>query len=393
MWYRKEAGVNHCRFKVCVLTMLLVVFVAATSVCSQKQKEKNELSKKLQTLVDSMIDAEGEYPIHSAVLLVDCPKIKWKGASGMADGKKEVMTADYKFKIASIGKTFTATVILQLTEEGLLDLDDTIDKYLDNAIVKLDSLHLYKGVAYGRQITVRQLLSHSSGIADYMEDPRFVPDILEHPKKEWSSSKILDKYYEYQTNKKATFPPGDGFNYSDVNYVLLAMIIEQVTGETYHAQLKSRIFSQLGMDNSYLEYYEAPRGSKPLSHAFLSTIDLVTEVNTSMDWGGGGIVSTCEELNTFFRALVDGKLFKKESTLEQMLGEADKGRGGSDYDYGLGVMKRSLHGLTFYGHGGAYDCDVYYCPERNISVCMSLNQMETLGKRNELLLQAIKLIM
>ena len=384
---------NHCRFKVCVLTMLLVVFVAATSVCSQKQKEKNELSKKLQTLVDSMIDAEGEYPIHNAVLLVDCPKIKWKGASGMADGKKEVMTADHKFKIASIGKTFTATVILQLTEEGLLDLDDTIDKYLDNAIVKLDSLHLYKGVAYGRQITVRQLLSHTSGIADYMEDPRFVPDILEHPKKEWSSSEILDKYYEYQTNKKAIFPPGDGFNYSDVNYVLLAMIIEQVTGETYHAQLKSRIFSPLGMDNSYLEYYEAPRGSKPLSHAFLSTIDLVTEVNTSMDWGGGGIVSTCEELNTFFRALVDGKLFKKESTLEQMLGEADKGRGGSDYDYGLGVMKRSLHGLTFYGHGGAYDCDVYYCPERNISVCMSLNQMETLGKRNELLLQAIKLIM
>jgi D-alanyl-D-alanine carboxypeptidase len=313
-----------------------------------------------------MIHVESEYPIHNAVLLVECPKIKWKGAAGMADGKKEVMTADHKIKIASIGKTFTATVVLQLVEEGYLDLDDTIDQFLDNPTVNLDSLHVYEGIAYGRKITVKQLLNHSSGIADYMEDPRFVPDVLKYPKKEWSPSKILEKYYEYQTNKKAICRPGEGFNYSDVNYVLLAMIIEQVTGETYHGQLESRIFSPLRMHNSYLEYYEEPRGDKPLSHAYLSTIDLVTEVNTSMDWGGGGIVSTCEELNTFFRALVAGKLFKKESTLKQMIGEADEGRGGSDYDYGLGIMKRSLYGLTFYGHGGAYDCDVYYCPERNM---------------------------
>lgn len=376
-----------------IFIILLIVFVAAVCVCSQKQKERNEISKKLQTLVDSMINAEGEYPIHNVVLLVHSPKIKWKGASGMADGKTEVMTADHKIKIASIGKVFTATVILQLIEEGYLDLEDTIDKFLDDPVVKLARLHILDGASYGYQITVRQLLSHTSGIADYMEDSRFLPDVLEHPKKEWSPSKILEKYYEYRTNEKALFPPGEGFNYSDVNYVLLAMIVEQVTGETYHAQLKSRIFGPLGMDNSYLEYYEEPRGNKPLSHAFLSTIDLVTEVNTSMDWGGGGIVSTCEELNTFFRALVDGKLFKKESTLEQMLGAADQGRGGSDYDYGLGIMRRSIHGLTFYGHGGAYDCDVYYCPEKNICVCMSLNQMETLGKRNELLLQAIKLVL
>ena len=384
---------RHRNCKGRILVMPLIAFLAAASVCSSNQKEVNELSKKLQTLVEGMIDAESEYPIHNAVLFVECSKIKWKGAAGMADGKEEAMTANHKIKIASIGKTFTATVVLQLVEEGRLNLDDPIGQFLDNPAVNLDSLHIYKGIAYGPQITVKQLLNHTSGIADYMEDPRFIPDVLKYPRKEWSSSKILEKYYEYQTNEKAICPPGKGFNYSDVNYVLLAMIIEQVTGDTYHGQLESRIFSPLGMHNSYLEHYEEARGSKPLSHAFLSTIDLVTEVNTSMDWGGGGIVSTCEELNAFFRALVDGKLFRKESTLRQMIAEADKGRGGSDYDYGLGIMKRSLCGLTFYGHGGAYDCDVYYCPERNISVCLSLNQMETLGKRDEFLLQAIKLIM
>ncbi len=374
---------------------IVVLLVCSTSIycSSERQRITAELSTKLQALVDSMIDIESEDPIHNTVLLVDCPNIKWKGAAGMADGKNEIMTADHKIKTASITKTFTATVVLQLAEEGKLGLDDTIDKFMDIPAVKLDSLHIFEGTAYGRQITIEQLLSHTSGIADYMEDPRFVPDVLAQPQIMYDPAMVLDMYYRYQTNEKALFPPGKGYNYSDVNYLLLAMIIEQVTGESYHAQLKSRIFDRLGMDNSYVEYHEDPRGNKPMSHAFLSTIDLVTDVYTSFEWGGGGIVSTCEELNTFFRALLHGKLFQKESTLKQMLDAADLGKGGEDYDYGLGIMKRTIHGLTFYGHGGAYDCDAFYCPEKNISVCMSLNQMLTHGKRDTFLLSAIKIVM
>ncbi len=377
--------------------LLVLTFLSAFIFLScQNSKELNEakqLSEELQALTNNIIDVESEDPILNAVLLVESPKIKWKGAAGLADGKNDTMTADHKIKIASITKTFTATVVLQLMEEEYLNLDDTIDKFLDNPVVRLDSLHICKGIAYGRQITVEQLLSHTSGIADYMEDPRFIPDVIEHPETQYNSTRILEKYYQYQTNKNAKFPPGEGYNYSDVNYVLLAMIIEQVTGETYHVQLKARIFNQLEMENSYLEYYEEPRGDKPLSHAFFSTMDLVTDINTSFDWGGGGIASTCEELNTFFRALINGKLFREKSTLKQMLAAADKGRGGTDYDYGLGIMKRSIHGLTFYGHGGAYDCDVFYCPGKNISVCMSLNQMITHGKRDEFLQKAIKIVM
>lgn len=372
-----------------IFLTLAIILIGGS--CSEQRAGKR-LTTQLQALVDDMIHSDGEDPIHNAVLLVECPGIKWKGAAGLADGRKNVMTADHKFKIASIAKTFTATVVLQLIEENVLALDGKIDKFLDNPIVKIDSLHIYEGITYGRRITIEQLLSHTSGIADYMEDPHFVPDVLEHPKFQYDPAAIMGKYYAYRTNEKAVFPPGSGFNYSDVNYVLLAMIIEQATGETYHAQLKKRIFDRLGMENSYLEYYEQPRGENPLSHAFIGTLDLVDDINTSFDWGGGGIVSTAEELNTFFRALIDGKLFRQKSTLELMLSAADKGRGGTDYDYGLGIMKRSIQGLTFYGHGGAYDCDVFYCPERNISVCLSLNQMNTHGKREEFLQQATKLI-
>ena len=376
---------------------LFIIFLFALIItnfsCSKKQEERNQLSKKLQTAVDNIVCLECEDPIYNAVLLTESPKIKWKGAAGLADGKRETMTADHKIKSASITKTFTATLVLMLMEEGYFDLDDPIARYLDNPTVRLDSLMIYQGTSYGRQITIRQLLRHTSGIADYMEDPKFIPDVLERPQKQYNAAEILDKYFEYQTNEKALFPPGSDFNYSDVNYVLLAMLIEELTGETYHAQLKKRIFDRLEMNNSYLEHYEEPRGERRLSHAFFSTMDLVTDVNTSFDWGGGGIVSTCEELNTFFRALVDGRLFEKQSTLKQMLDAADEGLGGMDYDYGLGIMKRSIHGLTFYGHGGAYDCDVFYCPEKKISICMSLNQMETHGKRDIFLQQVIELIM
>lgn len=371
-------------------SLMLLPFIFCTS---NKQKEQDVLSLKLQGLVQSVIGTAGEDPIHNAVLLVDSPKIKWKGAAGMADGGQEIMTADHKIKTASIGKTFTATLVLQLIEDGYLGLDDTIDKFLDNPTVNLDSLHIYEGKSYGRRVTIRQLLSHTSGIKDYMEDPRFIAGVLENPQMQYNAARILELYYAYQSNHKAVFPPGNDFDYSDVNYVLLAMIIEQVTGETYHARLKKGIFDPLGMKNSYLEYYEEPRGDEPLSHAFFSTVDLVTEVNTSFDWGGGGIVSTCEELNTFFRALVDGKLFKKQTTIQQMLDAADEGRGGMDYDYGLGIMKRSIHGIIFYGHGGAYDCDVFYSPGKNISICMSLNQMNTHGKRDQFLFEAVKLIL
>jgi D-alanyl-D-alanine carboxypeptidase len=377
------------------LTIIILFMTLILTVCQNKKnlKEKQELSNKLQSHVESIISNEGEFPIHNSVLLVDCPKIKWKGAAGKADGKNELMTADHKIKLASIGKTFTATVILQLYEDGYLKLDDTIDKYLDNPVVKLDSLMIYQGISYGREITIRQLLHHTSGISDYMEDQRFIPDVIANPQKQYTPAKIMAIYYEYDTNHDALFPPGTDFNYSDVNYVLLAMIIEQVTGENYHSQLKSRIFDPLKMKNSFLEYYEEPRGKQPLSHAFYSTMDLVADVNTSFDWGGGGIISTCEELNTFFRALVDGKLFKKKETLKLMLETADEGLGGMDYDYGLGIMKRNLHGFIFYGHGGAYDCDVFYCPEKNVSVCMSLNQMETHGQRDEFLLDAIEFVL
>jgi D-alanyl-D-alanine carboxypeptidase len=388
--------------KVAGLTFLLILAEVPAAGCSQPKSSKPtwedaenrcEVAGELDAHLNGIIGASGEDPIHNAVLLVDAPDCRWKGAVGLADGVEEAMTVDHKFKIASIAKTVTATVVLQLVEEGKLGLDDTLEKVLDTSLVELDTVHVFEGVSYGRSITIRQLLGHTTGIADYMEDPRFIPFLVEHPDQQWSPEIILDTYYEWDVNTRAAFPPGGGFNYADPNYVLLAMIIEHVTGSTLAEQYRKRIFKPLGMDNSYLEYYEDARGSDRLSHAFFGAMDISTSINTSFDWGGGGVVSTCEELNVFFRALLDGKLFTKDDTLQEMLAAADAGLGGEEYDYGLGIMKRVIEGAVFYGHGGAYDCDLFYSPDAGISVCTVLNQMNTHGKRDPFLEKAVAIAM
>ncbi len=352
-----------------------------------------KVKQNLQSLVDNIVSNQGADPIHNSLMMVKSPGIVWKGASGMADGLNEKMSIDHNFKIASITKTFTATIILQLLEEKKLNLNDTIDKYLDNKIINIDNLHIYKDTSYGRTITLADLLSHRSGLADYMEDPQFVQDVAAQGEKLWSPTLVLSRYYAYQTNLKAKFIPDNGYSYSDINYVILAMIIEEITQTSLSDEFNNRIFKVLNMNNSYLEFYGKPRGNKRLSHAFYSTYDLNTQLNTSFDWGGGGIVSNLDELDIFFRALLKGKLFKNKSTLDLMLNLAEKGNGNEYYTYGFGIMKREIAGINFYGHGGAYDCDVFYSPVEDISIIMSMNQMNTHGKRDKYVSDAISIIM
>ena len=349
------------------------------------------MARRLQAALDSCIDHEHEDPVHNAVLLVEKPGFSFGGAAGLADGVSEPMTADHKFKIASIGKTFTATVVLQLVEEGRLRLDDRLGEFFDSSpIVRLDSLHIYEDFSYGREVSIEQLLGHTSGLNCYLGgDPRFIEYILENPQTQWTPAMMMDKFYEYHLNRKAFFPPGEGWEYTDTNYLLLAMIVEQVTGSPLHVEYKKRIYDPLGLENTYLEFYEEPRGSRPLSHAYYGGMDLYHYVNTSFDWGGGGIVSTCEDLSTFYRALLGGHLFREDETLERMLAATVYE---DHWNYGLGIKMKVMNGCTFYGHPGAYSCDAYYCPEKDISICLTINQMNSHDRKEGLRQEALDIV-
>jgi len=376
-------------FRSPIMMAFVTLLVAQTATA---QHDPSALPARLQSLVEDQVDASAEDPVHNAILLVETPEFRWCGAAGLADGVAEMMTPDHQFKIASIGKTYTATIVLQLMEEGRLNLHDTLDRFFTPAVLDLDSLHVHDEVSYGRQITIDHLLGHTSGLRDYMEDPRFFEDINKDPGRQWGSAGILQTYFSYGTHRQAAFPPGEGYLYADPNYVLLGMVIEAVTGSTLAQQYKERIFTPLDLTCSYLEFYEEPREGCALSHAFLGALDVNLMVNTSFDWGGGGIVSTADEVNRFFKALLHGELFAQPGTLATMLAAADRGFGNDEFDYGYGLMKRTIAGLTFYGHGGAYDCDMFHCPEQGISICMTLNQMLTHGRRNVFVTRSVELV-
>lgn len=172
-------------------------------------------------------------------------------------------------------------------------------------------------------------------------------------------------------------------HYSDTNYVLLGVIAERVTGSSLPDLLARWIFGPLGLDDTYLEFHQPPRGNARLVYPYLGRMWL-GDVNTSFDWGGGGLVSTHVDLHRFVRRVLEGRLFYRASTLAAMLDvrPEDDPRfllGSLSSAYGLGVRRLTLGGRTWFGHSGSWGCVVLYCPEDAVSVSVAVHQGENGG--------------
>ncbi|EJQ94084.1 serine hydrolase domain-containing protein [Bacillus cereus] len=267
----------------------------------------------------------------------------WSYAAGVANlSSKKPMKTDFRFRIGSVTKTFTATVVLQLAEENRLNLDDSIEKWLPGVI---------RGNGYDdKQITIRQLLNHTSGIAEYTRSKGFN---LMDTKKSYRAEELV----KMGISMPPDFAPGKSWSYSNTGYVLLGILIETVTGNSYAEEIENRIIEPLELSNTFLPgnscvipgtkhargYIQLDGASEPKD---------VTYYNPSMGSSAGDMISTADDLNKFFSYLLGGKLLK-EQQLKQMLttvptGEAALGR------YGLGIYETKLpNGVSIWGHGGS----------------------------------------
>jgi len=331
------------------------------------------------TMLQSYLKTVGKNNVHSIHFLIETPDTLFADAVGFSDGKKLNALPDDRFKIASMTKTLTATVILQLMEEERLKLDDPIDIYLkDIYFVKVDQLHQFGGKSYGTIITIKQLLQHRSGLADIFTDAAFRFNVREYFNRDiqWNPAKLMRQYYHYNLNKKAHFVPGNSYYYSDVNYFLLGIIIEKITGQSLAQQFRTRILDPLAMNSTYLEFYEPPRGISNIAHSFLGKIDVTKKLNTSYDWAGGGIVSNNYDLAKFLKGLFTCKLFKKKETLDEMTTMIPhrKKLHQTGY-YGLGLFQYEYNGTLFYGHSGFWGSTMGYSTEKKILFCGTINQV------------------
>ncbi|MFI1754472.1 serine hydrolase domain-containing protein [Streptomyces sp. NPDC020571] len=275
----------------------------------------------------------------------------WSQAAGVGDLRTgEPRSERDRYRVGSITKTFVATVLLQLEAEGRLSLDDTVDRWLPGLVAG----HGHDG---GR-ITLRRLLNHTSGVYDYTSDEGFARD-------HFLKDGFFAHRYETVTPRELVaiamahepdFTPGTSWNYSNTNYVLAGLVIEEATGRPYGEEVRRRIIEPLGLRATSFPGTRTglPRpSSRAYSKLALTatgpTYD-VTRLNPSMAGASGEAVSSSADLNRFYTALFRGGLLPAEQLAEMTT--TVPAREGADY--GLGLIKRQLDcGVTVWGHAGA----------------------------------------
>lgn len=376
-----------------IILVIVLLLLAGVAGCGKDSSTNSppltneQVVEKLQTLLDQTVAEEPN--VHSAVLEVDMPgrNLTFKGATGLAIPDDSIsMTIDTRFRIASVTKMITASSIMLLEEEGLIALDSSIVKYLSDSDIDFDKLHIYNNHSYGRQITVYQLLTHTSGLPDHFFDgsvnasgyTEFMQYILDHPDKQWEPIEMINWDIEHL---QPFFAPGKGFHYSNLNYVLLGMIIEKVSGTSLPQFYRSRIFDPLNMHDTYLQFHEPDLPGGILSHPYLGDVDL-GPINISADWGSGGLVSTADDLSKFIRAFASDEIFSNQTTKDRMLDFINTGLA---YSYGLGVIKIPFPEGVVWGHVGYYGSFMMYWPAKDITICGTFNQvnlkLETVGRK------------
>ncbi|SDT82350.1 D-alanyl-D-alanine carboxypeptidase [Streptomyces sp. TLI_053] len=326
-------------------------------------------ARALDAAVRGMVDPGGA----SATLarVSERGRTAWKGAAGTADFSTGApVDPDGLFRIGSVTKTFVSTVVLQLVGEGRLRLDDPVEKLLPGAVPN------------GRNITLRQLLDHTSGLFNYTEDDLF--GYQEDPVRlqQWLETGRFTRYTPEQLIAVANahppyFEPGQGAHYSNTNYLVVGKIVERVTGHSWQQEVERRIVRRLGLTRTSMPdhsttipgphahgYYDLPAGPAD-----------VTEVDPSMAGAAGAGISTTADLTTFITALIGGRLLPRPLLAEMMTVTPQSGKD----TYGLGLQRLSTPCGPVWGHAGGipgYNTFVYTDGDTRRQFAASVNAFD-----------------
>jgi len=275
-------------------------------------------------------------------------------AGGTADHAGDKLYQSTPVRIASVTKTFVAATALRLVEEGKLDISKPINTYIDK---RFDDLLRSDGYDTSA-ITVKHLLSHTGGLVDHTHGKPFFETLLSDPTHHWTREEQIKGAVDWLDPLGA---PGEKFSYSDTGYVLLGHIIEKRTSLTLAAAVRSYLaLDSLGLKNTYWELVEDnPDAEARRAHQYFQGMDTHGWSATLDHYGGGGLVSTTQDMATFFSALFGGKVFKNKGTLDLMLSHDGLP---TDSPYRLGIFEYEVDGVTFYEHSGFWGTLVMYVP-------------------------------
>lgn len=316
-----------------------------TAVAVVGQTRPAPPDRELQVALDGLVADHG-FP-GALATVVDARGRERDDTAGVGDletGRR--VPPDGQVRIGSNTKTFTATVVLQLVAEGKIDLDEPVETYLPG-VVRGEGID-------AAAITVRNLLQHTSGLAEYLlgMDLGNPPDFFSIRDRYWQPRDLVD----LSLAQGADFAPGERWAYSNTNYVLAGLIVERVTGRPLAEQITERIIEPLGLRDTYVPLPgerdlrgRHPQGYHPLPDG---TMGDITRLDPSMGGAAGDMVSTPSDLNRFFSAIVAGEVVPPAQLVEMQttvpMPEEYPGDG-----YGLGLISTELScGVVAWGHGG-----------------------------------------
>jgi D-alanyl-D-alanine carboxypeptidase len=383
---------NDFAFKVVAATFLLgllsgvPVSSASTAAASPDSVAGTGLRPINQTALQALLAATArELHVPGAVVLLRTPQGEFTAAYGTTRlGSRVRPRTHTHFRIASITKTMTSAVILQLAQEGKLRLGDPVSKYVP-------------GVPNGGNITLAELLEMRSGLYDYLSAPRLTRSFDNHPTKVWTPRELLAIAFAHPLN----FAPGTAYEYSNTNYVLLGLVVEKVDCRPLAAAMRERLFRPLGMKNTALPAKTSNSIPKPFSHGYLYgsssavttgipdppyTLEFIaaveagtiqpkdyTGVNHSFATAAGGVISTADDLDTWIRALVGGRVLNAKY---QWIWRDSLKPTGTSLEYGYGINRLRWGPNALYLHGGetvGYNSEAAYDPVNKLTLVVWAN--------------------
>jgi D-alanyl-D-alanine carboxypeptidase len=324
-----------------------LAFVLSLSLSFSLALSEATITQQAQALLEHLAPSDGP---GVAMLIAKGDTVIFRGARGRAEIELGVpLGPDQVFRIASLTKTFTATLVLKLAEEKKLSLDDRLAKFLPD-------------FPNGSDITIRQLLSHTAGISD-----RGTGSLAASTKRDADRDSRLAEYRK----RPLDFAPGTDWRYSNTGYILLGMVIEQVTGEPWHVAMQKRILTPLGLTHTRYGDLDALIPGRVRGYT-TDTPDHAVQnaeyIRPSVPDSAGALVSTLDDLFHFVRALTGGRVIGRDS-LHQMITPAPPSTASGGY--GLGVFLWRVRGTTMVGHTGqipGFASVLGYIPDRDLTV-------------------------
>lgn len=348
-----------------ILTMMLVATLINVPLFAQETTSMNLANKStaLQEILNKTVDNK---KVFGTTFCVKHNDELWCGSAGDMDNERQ-------FFIASTTKLFVTAIILHLVADGKVSLDEKIAQYLDAGIMQ--GLHIYKGVDYSNEITIRNLLAHTSGLPHYFEDKgsngkSLEDDLFAGNDQFWTFEQAIER----SKNMEPRFAPNtkNKAHYSDANFQLLGKIIEKITGKSFSENCEQLIFEPLKLSKTYV--YNDTTDTRPKTMYYKNKPLHIPKAMTSFG-SDGGIVSTSKELLIFIEAFFTGKLFPKSYIEELQVWNTIF----SPIKSGVGIHLFKLPAFLgmpeLIGHSGLSGALAYYDPKNEIFIAGTVNQI------------------